>query len=346
MADIKLGRFRGGYCVYWTDSKTEKRVRRGLKSVELAAAQAEAVETYRLSTLTDKPRLPIISELMSQYIMDLGDKPTAQTMRYTSKAILSWFGHYQAEMITKPICQGYSEHRMKVDGVSQGTVHTELGHLQSTINWAVKNRKILAQIPIWRPAKPETDKRILSRAEALLLVDSAQAPHIRLALILMLSTAARVSAILDLTWDRVVFENNNINLRLPDMVTRKGRANVAMNQWVRGALETAWEARTCDSVVEHSGSSISSIRTGFQTALKIAGIGHLRIHDIRHTAAVTMLSQGVPIEKVAQYLGHSNIAVTYKVYGRYLPSHLQDAADILDFSIDPSESPKLRLVEK
>ncbi len=43
------------------------------------------------------------------------------------------------------------------------------------------------------------------------------------------------------------------------------------------------------------------------------------------------VGEGVPIEKVAQVLGHSNIATTYKVYGRFLPSHMQDAVDVLDF---------------
>nr|WP_255731513.1 tyrosine-type recombinase/integrase [Phaeobacter sp. B1627] len=59
-------------------------------------------------------------------------------------------------------------------------------------------------------------------------------------------------------------------------------------------------------------------------------IGHVRIHDLRHTAAVTMLSSGVPLEKVSQVLGHSNTAITFSTYGRYLPEHMADAVDILD----------------
>ncbi|WP_417262784.1 hypothetical protein [Celeribacter sp.] len=77
---------------------------------------------------------------------------------------------------------------------------------------------------IWRPAKPETDKRILDSHEIRSLSGAAHDPHIRLALILLFGTAARVGAILDLTWDRVDLEHRSINLRLPDSVTRKGRA--------------------------------------------------------------------------------------------------------------------------
>ncbi|WP_188790879.1 tyrosine-type recombinase/integrase [Salipiger pallidus] len=45
-------------------------------------------------------------------------------------------------------------------------------------------------------------------------------------------------------------------------------------------------------------------------ALERSKIGHVQIHQLRHTAAVTMLSSGVPLEKVSQGLGHSNPAIT------------------------------------
>jgi integrase len=43
-----------------------------------------------------------------------------------------------------------------------------------------------------------------------------------LEIILMLSTAGRLGAILDLTWDRVDFTRDQIRLRRDDNVTRKG----------------------------------------------------------------------------------------------------------------------------
>lgn len=54
--------------------------------------------------------------------------------------------------------------------------------------------------------------------------------------------------------------------------------------------------------------------------------------DLRHTAAVTMLSEAVPLEKVSQVLCHSNMAVTFSTYARFLPQHMQDAVDVLAFA--------------
>ena len=252
-------------------------------------------------------------------------------MGYTGKAILPHFGHFQPDQITKAMCIQYASLREEA-GKSQGTIWTELGHLQSALNFAAKSQIISQSPKIWRPTKPQKDKRILSGNEARALIESAQSPHIRLALILALGTGARIGAILDLTWKRVDFERGSINLRLEDSQTRKGRAVVPMSAGIRQELLEAHRAALSDFVIEYAGGPVKSIRTGFLAAVERSSIGHVRIHDLRHTAAVTMLSNGIPLEKVSQVLGHSNTAITFSTYGRYLPEHMQDAIDVLDFS--------------
>lgn len=329
MPDITIGRLRGGFCVYWTAAG--KRRRYQLAAGTRKEAEAEAVEVYRRITHAERPRGATVADLWSEYIEDLGDKPTAKTMGFTGKAVLPHFGAYLPEHVDKALCMAYTAAR-EAQGISQGSVWTELGHLQTALNFAAKIRRIDRAPKIWRPAKPESDKRILNQGEARALIDAAHDPHIRLALILLLGTAGRVGAILDLTWDRVDFDRGVINLRLPDSKTRKGRAIVPMNGSTRAALDVAHKAALSDYVIEYAAGPIKSIRTGFSAAVARSGIGHVRIHDLRHTAAVTMLGNGVPLEKVSQVLGHSNTAITFKVYGRYMPEHMQDAVNILDFT--------------
>jgi integrase len=324
---ISIGRLRGGFCVYWRDPDGRRR-RHQLAARTRAEAEAEAVAVYRRET-QKQHRPATVADLWQAYVEDLGDKPTARTMGYTGRAILPHFGAHTADTIDKALCLAYADKR-RAAGVSQGTIWTELGHLQSALRFAQKTRLIDRAPTTWRPAKPESDKRILSRAEARALLDGAHDPHIRLALTLLVGTGARVGAILDLTWDRVDIEHGIINLRLDDTATRKGRAIVPMSPGIRAALDAAHRAALSDYVIEYAARPVRSIRTGFAAAVRRSGIGHVRIHDLRHTAAVWMLSEGVPIEKVAQVLGHSNIAVTYRTYGRYLPEHMQDAVDVLD----------------
>lgn len=327
MPDITIGRLRGGLCASWRDEDGKRR-RYQLKARQRKEAEAEALEIYRQKTYAERPRGQTIAQMWQGYVEELGSKQTATTMTYTGKAVLPHFGAYRPEDITREMCRAYARDRMAA-GIKQGTVWTELGHLQSTLNHAVGKKNAPK---IWRPEKPEPSMRILNPGEARAVIDACIAPHVRLAVILMLGTGARVGAILDLTWDRVDFDGNYINLRLPDAATRKGRAVVPMSKGVRAALSVAREAALSEFVVEYAGGQVGSVRKGVSEAIRRSGIGHVRIHDFRHTAAVTMLAAGQPIEKVGQVLGHSNIAMTYKVYGRFLPDHMQDAVDVLDFS--------------
>lgn len=44
------------------------------------------------------------------------------------------------------------------------------------------------------------------------------------------------------------------------------------------------------------------------------GNRYIRIHDLRHTSAVLALQAGVPLEAVAQALGHTGVEITKAVY--------------------------------
>jgi len=329
MRQLRIGRLRGGYCVTWIRDDG-RRARHKLNARTRTEAEAEAIATYRRVSAAEHPETTTVALIWQAYREDLGDRPTAHTMGWTGKAILPHFGALRPDQITKTHCTAYASARTAA-GISPGSIHTELGHLQSALRFAAAHRMIDVAPRVWRPAKPQTDKRILNHAEARALIEAAIEPHIRLALILLLCTGARVGALLDLTWQRVDLDRGTINLRLDDATTRKGRAIVPMNATARAALEVAKHAALSDHVIEWAGRPVKSIRKGVQSAVTRAGLGHVRIHDLRHTAAVTMLQAGVPLEMVAQVLGHSNTTVTFSTYGRYLPEHMAPAVDALDF---------------
>ena len=55
----------------------------------------------------------------------------------------------------------------------------------------------------------------------------------------------------------------------------------------------------------------------YQAASERAGLGKLRLHGCRHTAATLMLNQGVPLERVGKMLGHADFRITVDVYGEF-----------------------------
>jgi len=156
MRELTIGRLRGGFAVSWHDNGRRRRYQ--LKARTGAEAESEAIEVYRRVTYLERPRGVTVGEIWSEYVTDLGDKPTAKTMGYTGKAVLPHFGACVPQDINNELCRSYFALR-ETQGVSQGTVWTELGHLQSALNFAAKTRMIDRAPRVWRPEKPETDKR-------------------------------------------------------------------------------------------------------------------------------------------------------------------------------------------
>jgi integrase len=72
------------------------------------------------------------------------------------------------------------------------------------------------------------------------------------------------------------------------------------------------------------------LRRSFFPLLKEAKVPRIRFHDLRHTAATLLLTQGVHPKIVQERLGHSQISLTMDTYSHVLPSMQKDAAAKLD----------------
>lgn len=72
------------------------------------------------------------------------------------------------------------------------------------------------------------------------------------------------------------------------------------------------------------------IRKVFKRLLKNAGLREIRLHDIRHTTASLLLSDGASPVYVKEQLGHTSIQMTVDIYGHLIPSSNRGAINRLD----------------
>lgn len=199
MPKLSIGRLRGGFCVYWT-KPDGKRSRHSLSARTRAEAEAEAIDVWRRETINHPTST--VGDIWEAYRQDTAGRPISTTMKYTGKPVLNHFGHLRPDLITVEASRSYTAARRKA-GRSDGTILTELGHLSIALNWA-KKRGLITSVPaIDRPSKPAPSERSFTLEEIKKLLESDCSPHIMLAMLMTLSTAGRVSAILELTWDRV-----------------------------------------------------------------------------------------------------------------------------------------------
>ncbi len=75
----------------------------------------------------------------------------------------------------------------------------------------------------------------------------------------------------------------------------------------------------------------------WEPALRAAKLPlNLRIHDLRHTCASLLISEGVHVKAVQRHFGHSSPTVTLNTYMHLFPEDMERVADGLDRLHDES----------
>lgn len=324
----KLVWYRGRLAVSFTENG--RRFRRSLGTDDVAIGKARLAEFTRQLSSQDQGGPVTIAAIYQAYVADRqADGKTTTRIQDAWRRLAPVFGEMLPAYVDKDVCRKYAKARAK-DGVSNGTVHLELGYLRSALLHAEREKWIDKAPFVWLPVKPPPREHHLTRDEAERLLDAASLPHVRLFIIMALSTAGRAEAILELTWDRVDFDRRRINLRDPGRAaTPKGRAVTPMNETAAKALADARKGALTPHVIEWAGKPVRSVKKGIGAAGARIGV-KVTPHVLRHTAAVWMAESGVPMDEIAQYLGHTSPATTYRVYARFSPDYLQKAAKALD----------------
>lgn len=307
---MRLKLYRGAYYAVWREGGETKR--KSLRTDDRSIAERRLTDELR------KPTGDSVSEIVAAYLKSKEGAASHEAMRYSWQALKPHFGHFRPDQITPDLCKAYAKARK----VSAGTIIKDLGLLRTALKGMGGK--------FWLPAAPQPRDRFLTKREFEKLLKASSLPHLRLFLVLAITTAGRSGAILGLTWDRVDFTRGQI--RLADGRSgAKGRAAPPMNNAARTALEAAHKGRTSEWVIEWAGSQVKTVKRAFREACAKAALEGVTPHVLRHTAAVWMIEAGASITEVAQYLGHSDTRTTFRVYARHSPDHLRNAAKALEF---------------
>lgn len=320
--DWRVKLYRGTYAA--VRSRGGKTERFSLRTTDLQEAQR------RLRDHQAKPAGTTVGELVASYLDDK-DKTAirAVDLRGAWKQAQPTFGHLRPDQVTRDLCRTYRDQRYAA-GRKPNTVRKELEVVRAALNFHKKGAEAVFELPAPPPAK----ERYLSRTEARALLKACRRfPHIRAFIALSLATAARQSALLELTWDRVDFDRRRIKLALGDAGDgqQKRRAIVPMNRRAYRYLRVLSAAATCNHVIEWGGHRVLSVKKGFAGACERAGVVGATPHILRHTAASWMAEARVDMFRISKFLGHTDTKITERRYAHIHPDFLKDATDALEF---------------
>jgi len=220
--------------------------------------------------------------------------------------------------ITPALVNQYKQERRQ--SVSPGTVNRELACLKTIFNLAIQNDKALfnpvRKVKFYR--EPQGRLRFLSKAEAKRLVEVCN-PIIHPLVIVALYTGMRRGEILNLCWQDIDWQNQNIWVR--EGKSGKGRY-VPLLPSVTKVLRN----------VPKTGEKIFTgrkYRWHFEKAIKQTGLTDCTFHTLRHTCASWLIMEGVELNTVRELLGHSTYRMTLR-YAHLSPKHKADAVRVLE----------------
>jgi len=245
-------------------------------------------------------------------------------MELQSRHVIKALGEVPAESVDQDAVDKYVRERT----AAQGTIRKELGILRAALIFCKRAKMIGAAPHIGLPVAPPPRDLRLTKAEFARFLDEVKAHHVRLFCLLAWHTAARASAILDLKWSDVDMKTRKIHYTAAGR--QKRRVTVPINDTLLPVLQETLKGALTPFVVEYAGKPVGSIKRAFAAACGRAGLVDVSPHVLRHSAACAMIEKGVTFEEVAQFLGHSSPSVTFRVYARYSPEYLANAAKALE----------------
>jgi len=244
------------------------------------------------------------------------------------------------------------------DGLAPRTVrhlHTVLHHaLDDALRHGLVQRNVTGLVD--PPRAPRHEQQTLRPDEVQRLILAAQDDRLGALVVVAVHTGMRLGELLGLRWQYVDLENHILQVRgslqrgpkgfvIEEPKTRASRRAVLLTAAACDALKRhqaqqllereaagpLWSANDlvfCTEVGDPlDGTAV--LRGYFYPLLKRAGLPRVRLHDLRHTAATLLLSQGISPKVVASVLGHATTAVTLDIYSHVTPDMQRGAVDAM-----------------
>lgn len=234
------------------------------------------------------------------------------------------------------------------------TYHHRILHeaLKHAMQWQLVNRNVAdAAVP---PRYKRWEMAILSREEALVLLDQIRDHRDYRLIFTAIYTGMRQGELLGLRWadidlGRWALRVNQQLQHIPGQgyffcppKTEKSRRQIPIGaallevlkehkrEQAQNKLMLGQDYHDMDLVFcldNGKPQDTSNLSRRYKRIMAQFGRPEIRFHDLRHTCATLFMAAGVDAKKVQEILGHESIRTTLDIYGHVLPSMQREAVD-------------------
>ncbi len=242
----------------------------------------------------------------------LAEHVSPNTLKVYTHAIKLWFVYLDGDKPSQYSAQAYVD-SLRRAGKAASTISLRANAIMRLFKW--QGKPIVLDCPTIRLGEPEY--LVLEEIERLLATTTTVLEETLI--IVLFDTAVRISELLNIELSDINWTGKYIS------VIRKGgrREEVNISDKALEALSTWLDVRQTESKKVFMDLSYYDAWLIIKIAGKRAGL-KLHPHIFRHSRAIHMLMNGADMRIVKEHLGHTNIATTYNIYGRFKAVHLKE----------------------
>jgi integrase len=219
------------------------------------------------------------------------------------------------------------------------------GIFRYAVEHNLANRNVAAGMDKLKTAEGESrviEQNVLTPPELRRIIEAAVPPY-QMPITIAAHTGCRQAEVLGLKWGDIDWSRRTAEIRRTwrrgnfyEPKTRASRRTIelpddlvaALRRW-RLACPKGEHDLVCPAAGGEPMQSSDLLRSGFQPALRRAGVRQVRFHDLRHAVASNLLAAGFDVVSVARALGHANAHITLTVYSHAIPKERQGTADAM-----------------
>lgn len=359
------GTWRGELSVV-RDGKRQRRRVNGASRSEVQDRLDEILDELRAGVIA--PADYTIEQATEDWIESLGNlaPKTIKTKRELLAPLLDEIGTTVLRDLTTD--QVLRALRASADTRSNRTMSDARAALSSAITYAQARGKVARNVVALVKAPPGKSagrpSRALTQEQAEAVLRAARKDRLFYYLVVSLVTGVRTEEARALRWDHVDLEGDPATKTPPhidvfrsvrahgDVKTRTSRRTLALPELAQVALEEHRDKLKAAGMFQADGLVFSTrngtvldagnVRRSFKRICEAAGIGReWTPRELRHSFVSLMSDRGVPLERIADMVGHAGgSSVTGRVYRQQLQPVISVGAEVMD-DIFGRRSPRL-----
>lgn len=355
---LRLEKRKSGIYYIIVDRRQEGGKREYISTQTKSKAEANKVLGEYQHKLNTHTLLPSSKTLFTNFLQEWLDEYVSLNCRESTKQcyelclkvhVIPWFEklNLTLEEIT-PIClQKYYNSKLK-SGLSSNTVRKHHANIRKCLDYA-KKMQLIANNPadnVELPKKIKFKGKYYNADQVMQLLKIVTDTPLESSVSLAVGLGLRRGEVLGLKWEHVDFEKGVLFIcSTRTRYTKEEITDRTKNEESTRALSMPGYISNYLARLKNNTKVLSEYVCSWEdgTPLKVDYVSHkfkeiltknnmpvIRFHDLRHTNASLLLSEGVDMKRIQGWLGHAQLSTTSDIYAHLDDKYKLDNANIIN----------------